>query len=327
MMLEDCKPRKGVILAGGTGSRLGPLTRAVNKHLLPVHDKPLIYYPIATLMKAGIREIAIVSSPDETARFQRLLGDGSKWGMQISHLQQPSPMGIPDGLRLARNFLSGAPVALALGDNVFASHELDRQLRDISRLGTPHVLACRVPNPGAYGVLVLDEEGKPARIVEKPRYPVSSLAVTGLYFLDEDAADFALELRPSTRGELEIADLLMMYIAAGKLGFSTMSEETAWHDAGTPEGLHKASICVRGSLDPAPFALGSPDVAAWQNGWISTDALARTGADLTPSEYGRCLVNLARGGADALYRADREMSVAPLGLPGAFRHAASARPP
>ncbi len=326
--------RKGIVLAGGRGTRLGPLTRAVNKHLLPVHDRPLIYFPLACLMMAGLRRIAVISTPEETSRMQRLLGDGRRWGLRITHLVQPKPDGIAGALVLAEDFLDGAAPVLALGDNVFLGRHLAPFLRGVTVARGPRVIVTRVDDPSACGVLALDGSGKPAVIVEKPATPPSDLAITGLYLLGPDAPARARRLRPSPRGEIEITDLLARHLEERNLEITRLPHGISWFDAGTPQGLFAATCAMRTLAPEDATLLGCPEGVAWRNGWISRAALARLGREIGPSAYGRRLVALAEAalipplqdlqppGASV-----REMRSTPRPSPAVVRHAANAPPP
>ncbi len=324
--------RKGIVLAGGRGTRLGPLTRAVNKHLLPIHDRPMIHFPLACLMMAGLREIAVISTPEETPRMRRLLGDGRRWGLRITHLVQPQPDGIARALILAEDFLDGAAPTLALGDNVFLGRKLGPFLRTVMRGSGPCAIVAETDDPSACGVLALDGSGKPVGMVEKPATPPSNLAVTGFYRLDPDAPDLARSLVPSPRGEVEITDLLEIYLQEQRLGVVRLPRGISWFDAGTPEGLFSATCAVRELAAQGISFHGCPEEIAWRNGWIPAAALARLGRALAPSTYGRRLVTLADAALD--HRSCDQPSAIPLPgtppaprrSPAAFRHAANVPP-
>ncbi len=286
--------RKGIILAGGSGTRLYPITMAVSKQLLPIYDKPMIFYPLSVLMLSQIREIAIITTPQDQDQFQRLLGDGSQYGLSLTWITQPSPDGLAQAYTLAEDFLAGAPSAMILGDNIFFGHGLPDLLLEADRLkrgGT--VFAYRVADPERYGVV--DFEGKKARaIIEKPKVPPSNYAVTGLYFLDGDAPARAREVKPSERGELEITSLLEMYLNEGLLDVQTMGRGFAWLDTGTHGSLLDAGNFVRTLTDRQGMQTGSLDEIAWVNGWIDNEALeerARLFAKSTYGEYLRLLLS------------------------------------
>ncbi len=265
--------RKGIILAGGSGTRLYPITIGVSKQLLPVYDKPMIYYPLSVLMLAGIREVAIITTPDDQAQFQRLLGDGNQYGMEFTWIVQPSPDGLAQAYLLAEDFLNGAPSAMVLGDNIFFGHGLPDLLNEADRKrkgGT--VFAYRVADPERYGVVAF--EGKKVHgIVEKPKSPPSRYAVTGLYFLDGDAPSLAREVAPSERGELEITSLLEMYLGQGLLDVETMGRGYAWLDTGTHGSLLDAGNFVRTLTERQGMQSGSLDEIAWSKGWIDSSQL------------------------------------------------------
>ncbi|NOD47546.1 MULTISPECIES: glucose-1-phosphate thymidylyltransferase RfbA [unclassified Ruegeria] len=284
--------RKGIILAGGSGTRLYPITMAVSKQLLPIYDKPMIFYPLSVLMLAQIREIAIITTPQDQEQFQRMLGDGSQYGLSITWIVQPSPDGLAQAYTLAEDFLAGAPSALILGDNIFFGHGLPRLLLEADaqkRGGT--VFAYRVADPERYGVV--DFEGTKARaIIEKPEVPPSSYAVTGLYFLDGDAPARAHEVQPSERGELEITSLLEMYLQEGLLDVQTMGRGFAWLDTGTHGSLLDAGNFVRTIEARQGMQTGSLDEIAWANGWIDNAALEERARLFAKSTYGAYLKKL-----------------------------------
>jgi glucose-1-phosphate thymidylyltransferase len=285
--------RKGIILAGGSGTRLWPITMGLSKQLLPIYDKPMIYYPLSVLMLAGIREIAVITTPDDQAQFQRLLGDGAQWGLSLSYLVQPSPDGLAQAYLLARGFLAGAPSAMVLGDNIFFGHGLPEVLAaaDARRDGGT-VFGYRVADPERYGVVDFDAAGRARAILEKPAVPPSHYAVTGLYYLDGDAPARAAEVRPSPRGELEIVDLLQSYLAEGRLAVERMGRGFAWLDTGTHGSLLDAGNFVRTLQARQGLQVGCPDEIAYRAGWISADALAARAAIFMKSDYGRYLLSV-----------------------------------
>ena len=284
--------RKGILLAGGTGSRLFPVTQAVSKQLLPLYDKPMIYYPLSTLMLAGLREIAVITTPQDQPQFRRLMGDGSQWGLHLTWIEQPAPEGLAQAYLLAERFLDGAASAMALGDNVFFGHDLPTLMRrasDETTGGT--VFGYRVADPERYGVLDFAGD-RVSRIVEKPRRPPSRFAVTGLYFLDGEASARAARVQPSARGELEITDLLAQYLDENQLRVETMGRGYAWLDTGTPGSLLDAANFVRTLQDRQGVQVGSPDEIAFDRGWISPATLRRTAAGLAGTGYGAYLLGL-----------------------------------
>ncbi len=281
--------RKGIILAGGSGTRLYPITMAVSKQLLPIYDKPMIFYPLSVLMLSQIREIAIITTPQDQDQFQRLLGDGSQYGLSLTWITQPSPDGLAQAYTLAEDFLAGAPSAMILGDNIFFGHGLPDLLReaDLQERGGS-VFAYRVADPERYGVV--DFEGQKVRgIIEKPKVPPSNYAVTGLYFLDGDAPARARQVQPSERGELEITSLLEMYLNEGLLNVQTMGRGFAWLDTGTHGSLLDAGNFVRTLTDRQGMQTGSLDEIAWANGWIDDKALEERSRLFTKSTYGKYL--------------------------------------
>ncbi len=286
--------RKGIILAGGSGTRLWPITMGVSKQLLPLYDKPMIYYPLSALMLAGIREIGIITTPEDQGQFQRLLGDGSQWGLRFDWIVQESPDGLAQAYLLARDFLAGAPSLMVLGDNIFFGHGLPKLLaRADEKLNGGTVFGYRVADPERYGVVDFDDNGKARAIIEKPAVPPSNYAVTGLYCLDGTAPEKAAQVRPSARGELEITSLLEMYLAEGSLSVETMGRGYAWLDTGTHDSLLDAGNFVRTLEQRQGLQIGSPDEIAFAQGWIDATGLARRAALFGKTAYGAYLRGLA----------------------------------
>ena len=289
--------RKGIILAGGSGTRLYPITMGVSKQLLPIYDKPMIYYPISVLMLGGIREVAIITTPQDQAQFKRTLGDGSQWGMSFSYIEQPSPDGLAQAFILAEDFLDGAPSALVLGDNVFFGHGLPELLaRADQSKGGGTVFGYRVADPERYGVVDFDADGSAVSIIEKPEVPPSNFAVTGLYFLDGDAPKRAKQVKPSARGELEITTLTEMYLSEGKLAVERMGRGYAWLDTGTHDSLLDAGNFVRTLEQRQGLRIGSPDEIAFSQGWISRADLIKRAEIFAKNSYGNYLERLAKEG-------------------------------
>lgn len=286
--------RRGIVLAGGAGTRLYPMTRGLSKQLLPVYNKPLIYYPLSVLMLAGIREVLFISTPEDLPRFEQILGDGSMLGMKFSYLPQQRPEGIPQAFLIAEEFIGGAPPALILGDNIFYGQGLSDNLRGISRrVGGATAFAYRVTEPERYGVVELDGGGRPVSLVEKPRRPRSNLAVTGLYFFDNTVVEIARGLAPSARGELEIADVLNAYLAEARLSVELLGRGNAWLDTGTFDSLLDASNYIATIERRQGQMIACIEEIAWRNRWIDGARLRALAAALCNSGYGDYLLSLA----------------------------------
>lgn len=287
--------RKGIILAGGSGTRLYPLTMAVSKQLLPIYDKPMIYYPLTVLMLAGIREIMIITTPQDKDQFQRLLGDGSQWGIRLEYKLQPSPDGLAQAFILAEDFLDGAPSAMVLGDNIFFGHGLPQALVAADEQDTgATVFGYHVSDPERYGVVDFDENGRVQSIIEKPAVPPSNYAVTGLYFVDGSAPERAKQVAPSARGELEITSLLESYLNNGSLRVEKMGRGYAWLDTGTHASLLDASNFVRTLTERQGLQVGSPDEVAFQRGWVSAKQLIERAKLFEKNKYGQYLSKLVK---------------------------------
>ena len=286
--------RKGIILAGGSGTRLWPITMGVSKQLLPVYDKPMIYYPLSVLMLSGLREIAIITTPEDQSQFMRLMGDGSQWGLRLTYIVQPSPDGLAQAYLLAQDFLNGAPSAMVLGDNIFFGHGLPEMLAsaDAQPVGGT-VFGYRVADPERYGVVAFGPDGKALAILEKPPVPPSNYAVTGLYFLDGRAPELAAQVKPSPRGELEITELLQMYLREGSLQVEQLGRGFAWLDTGTHGSLLDASNFVRTLERRQGLQVGCPDEIAFVQGWITREDLVRRAQIFAKNEYGSYLMQLA----------------------------------
>ena len=288
--------RKGIILAGGSGTRLYPITQGVSKQLLPVYDKPMIYYPLTALMLAGLREIAVITTPQDRDQFQRTLGDGSQWGLNLTYIEQPSPDGLAQAYLLAEDFLDGAASAMVLGDNIFFGHGLPDLLAEAGTQDTGGtVFGYHVADPERYGVVDFDLAGNARAIIEKPEVPPSSYAVTGLYFLDGSAPDRARKVQPSPRGELEITSLLESYLLDGTLTVKRMGRGYAWLDTGTHGSLLDAGNFVRTLTERQGQQVGSPDEVAFQMGWLSAEQLTERARRFSKNSYGAYLLALAEG--------------------------------
>ena len=295
-MTETATPpsgRKGIILAGGSGTRLYPITMGVSKQLLPIYDKPMIYYPISVLMLGGIREIAIITTREDQEQFRRLLGDGSQWGLAFTYIVQPSPDGLAQAYILAEDFLAGAPSAMVLGDNIFFGHGLPLLLEAADRRGSGGtVFGYRVADPERYGVVAFDDSGAVSQIIEKPTAPPSDYAVTGLYFLDGTAPERARRVKPSERGELEITTLLETYLHDGSLTVERMGRGFAWLDTGTHASLLDAGNFVRTLEERQGLQTGCPEEIAFDHGWIDADALRERARLFAKNDYGKYLARL-----------------------------------
>ncbi|MFI6432512.1 glucose-1-phosphate thymidylyltransferase RfbA [Rhodococcus oryzae] len=289
---------RGIILAGGTGSRLHPITLGVSKQLVPVYDKPMIYYPLSTLMLAGIRDILVITTPEDSAHFARLLGDGSQFGVHITYRVQPSPNGLAQAFVIGAEHIGGDTAALVLGDNIFYGPGMGSRLARFSRLSGGAVFAYRVSDPSAYGVIEFDAEGRAVSLEEKPKKPRSNFAVPGLYFYDNDVVTIARDLRPSDRGEYEITDVNRTYLEAGTLQVEVLPRGTAWLDTGTFDSLLDASNYVRTIEERQGLKIGVPEEVAWRQGFIDDDELRERAELLVRSGYGSYLLALLEHGKD-----------------------------
>ena len=285
---------KGIILAGGTGSRLHPITQGISKQLTPVYDKPMIYYPLSTLMLAGIRDILIITTPADQEQFQRLLGDGSRFGINLEYKGQPSPDGLAQAFILGADFIGNDPVALVLGDNIFYGPGLGTQLATYEQKDGATVFAYRVADPRAYGVVEFDEDFNALSIEEKPENPKSDYAIPGLYFYDSKVVEYARQIKPSPRGELEITDLNRVYLEQGKLKVEVLPRGTAWLDTGTFDSLADATNFIRTVQSRQGLSVGCPEEIAWRHGWLSDEQLRDIATPLVKSGYGSYLLGLLR---------------------------------
>ncbi len=290
------KERKGIILAGGSGTRLHPLTLSISKQLMPIYDKPMIYYPLSILLQAGIKDISIISTPDHLPLFEQLLGDGSTWGCTFRYIVQPSPDGLAQAFLLARPYIEGHPCCLVLGDNIFFGHNMDKLLqRATEQERGASVFGYHVSDPQRYGVVEFDAEQKAISIEEKPENPRSNYAVTGLYFYDEDVVDIAASIKPSARGELEITDVNNVYLQRGDLRVELMGRGIAWLDTGTHDSLLAASSYVQAMQTRQGLYVACPEEIAWRKGFIDAEQLRACGLALRKSAYGEYLLELADG--------------------------------
>ena len=286
---------RGIVLAGGSGTRLHPLTKGVSKQLMPIYDKPMVYYPLTTLMLAGIRDVLVITTPHEAEMFVRLLGDGSQWGMSIRYAVQPSPDGLAQAFLIGREFIDGGPCALVLGDNIFYGHGLQGLLEDVaSRRRGATVFGYQVKNPQAYGVAEFDAAGRVIGLEEKPEKPRSTYAVAGLYFYDERVVELAASLAPSRRGELEITDLNRLYLERGDLHLEKLGRGVAWLDTGTPEALLQAANYIQAIQTRQGLQVACPEEVAFRKGWIARADLERLARPLEKTAYGQYLLEIAQ---------------------------------
>lgn len=286
--------KKGIILAGGSGSRLYPLTLSVSKQLMPIYDKPMIYYPLATLMMSGIKDILIITTPEDQSIFKRLLGDGTQWGIQLTYVVQPHPGGLAQAFLVGANFVNGDPCALILGDNIFYGHGLIKKLRDAAACESgATIFAYHVPDPERYGVVAFNASEQAVSIEEKPEKPQSNYAVTGLYFYDEKVSELAAQLKPSARNELEITDLNRAYLATGSLRVERLGRGYAWLDTGTHESLIHAATFIQTIQERQGFMVSCPEEIAYRMGWIDAGALIRLAEPVKKNGYGQYLLKIA----------------------------------
>ncbi len=289
---------KGIILAGGTGKRLWPITKSVSKQLLPIYNKPIIYYPLSTLMLAGINDILIITTKEDREAFENLLGDGNNMGIKLSYSTQDKPNGIAEAFLIGKEFIGSEDVALILGDNFFYGAGLSSMFADARKLNKATIFVTEVSNPSDYGVIEISESGKPLVIIEKPKEPKSNFAITGLYFLDSSAATRAESVKPSARGELEITEVLTSYLNDSDLNVSYLSRGMAWLDTGTPNSLNDASSFVRVIEERTGTKIGCPEEISWRNGWIGKEQLLIQAENYVNNEYGQYLRRLALGSLD-----------------------------
>ena len=291
-MIQHTTSRKGIILAGGSGTRLYPLTKVVSKQLMPVYDKPMIFYPLSTLMLAGIKEIAIITTPEEQHRFERLLGDGSQWGIRLEYIVQPSPDGLAQAFILAEDFIGEDDCALILGDNLFYGHKFSRLLQKADMQGGATIFGYRVSNPKAYGVIELDENDKALSIEEKPEHPKSNYAATGLYFFDNRVVEFAKTVKPSPRGELEITSVIDCYLQEGSLNVAKISRGSTWLDTGTHQSLLHAAAFIETIESRQGMKIACPEEIAYRMDYINAEQLFEIAGPLRKSGYGEYLLNI-----------------------------------